>query len=171
MVAELQQGILPRIMPKGKRIGYYRADSACYQARVINSCFDHKMLFTITADQDRRVKEAIKALKQEEGQTYEKDREIAETVHSMNDTKEAFRLIVQRWPKLQGDFFNPEPYFYHVIATNRGEPAKEVVFLRNQRGQVENFIKELKDGFGMSWMPCGESYANAAFFRIGVNSL
>ena len=35
MVAKLQQGILPRIMPNGKRIGYYRADSACYQARVI----------------------------------------------------------------------------------------------------------------------------------------
>ncbi len=157
-----------RMMSKGKRIGYYRADSASYQAGVINFCFDHEMLFTITADQDRAVKEAIKAIKKEEWQPYERDREIAETVHTMNNTKEAFRLIVQRWPKLQPDFFNPDPYRYHVIATNREEPAREIISLHNQRGQVENFIKELKDGFGLNWMPCGESYANAVFFRIGV---
>jgi len=157
-----------RMMPEGKRIGYYRSDSAAYQAGVINYCFGYNMLFTITADKDEAVMEAIKGIKGEEWQPYEGDREIAETVHTMNQTKEAFRLIVQRWPKLQGELFNPDPYCYHVIATNREEPAKEVVRLHNQRGQVENYIKELKNGFGMDWMPCGETYANAVFFRIGV---
>ena len=157
-----------RMMPKGKRINYYRSDSAAYQAGVISYCFGHDMLFTITADKDEAVIEAIRCIKPEEWQPYEKDREIAETVHTMNKTKEAFRLVVQRWPKLQGDLFNPDPYCYHAIATNREEPAKEVVRLHNQRGQVENFIKELKDGFGMDWMPCGETYANAVFFRIGI---
>jgi len=157
-----------RKMPKGKRIGYYRADSASYQASVINSCFDHKMLFTITADKDEAVMVAIKGIKEEEWQPYEGDREIAETIHTMNKTREAFRLIVQRWRKLQGELFNPDPYCYHVIATNREEPAKEIVKLHNQRGQLENYIKELKSGFGMEWMPCGETYANAVFFRIGV---
>jgi len=157
-----------RMMPKGKRINYYRSDSAAYQAGVINYCFGHDMLFTITADKDEAVMDAIRSIKPEEWQPHEKDREIAETVHTMNKTKEAFRLIVQRWPKLQGELFNPDPYCYHAIATNREEPAKEVVRLHNQRGQVENFIKELKDGFGMDWMPCGETYANAVFFRIGV---
>lgn len=38
-----------------------------------------------------------------------------------------------------------------------------------QRGEVsENGIKELKTGFGMERMPCGQLAANAAFFRIGV---
>ena len=149
-------------------IAYYRADSASYEAGVMNRCFAHQVLFTITADQDRAVKEAIKAIKEEEWQPYERDKEIAETVHTMNDTKEAFRLIVQRWPKLQAELFDPEPYCYHVVATNREEPAREVVILHNQRGQMENFIKELKEGFGLDWMPCGESHANAVFFRIGV---
>ncbi len=35
-------------------IAYLRADSALYQAGVINSCFERKVLFTITADQDKR---------------------------------------------------------------------------------------------------------------------
>ena len=157
-----------RKMPKGKRIGYYRSDSAAYQAGVINHCFEDKVLFTITADQDKAVKEAIKAIRKEEWRKHERDKEIAETVHSMNGTKEAFRLIVQRWPKVQGELFDPDPYCYHAIATNREEPAAEVVSIHNQRGQVENFIKEFKDGFGMNWMPCGETYANAVFFRIGV---
>ena len=33
---------------------------------------------------------------------------------------------------------------------------------------AENGIKELKIGFGMERMPCGQFAANAAFFRIGV---
>ena len=156
------------LMPKGKRIAYYRSDSAAYQAGVINHCFEHKTLFTITADQDKAVKESIKTIREEEWQPHENDREIAQTVHTMNKTKEAFRLIVQRWPKLQGELFDPDPYCYHAIATNREEPAKEVVSLHNQRGQAENYIKELLNGFGTEWMPCGETYANAVFFRIGV---
>ena len=58
----------------------------------------------------------------------------------MNNTKEAFRLVVQRWPKLRGELFDPEPYSYHVVATNREEEAPEIVHLHNQRGQMENFI-------------------------------
>ena len=157
-----------QMMPKGKRIAYYRADSASYQAAVVNRCLADGILFTITADQDSAVKQAIKNIGPGEWKSHERDREIAETVHTMNGTKEAFRLIVQRWPKLQAELFDPAPYCYHVIAANREEPAEEVVALHNQRGQAENFIKELKEGFGMNWMPCGETYANAVFFRIGV---
>jgi len=157
-----------RMMPKGKRIAYFRSDSAAYQTRVIDRCFQYEVLFTITADQDRAVKEAIKTIREEEWEPHEKDREIAETVHTMNNSKEAFRLIVQRWPKLQGELFDPDSYCYHAIATNREEPPKEIVFHHNQRGQAENYIKELVNGFGMEWMPCGETYANAVFFRIGI---
>jgi len=156
------------MMPQGKRIRYYRSDSAAYQAPVINHCFEHDMLFTITADQDKAVKEAIKNIREEDWQSYKGDREIGETIHTMNHTNEAFRLIVQRWPKVQAELFDPDPYCYHVIATNREELMEVVVHLHNQRGQAENFIKEIKEGFGMNWMPCGESYANAVFFRIGL---
>lgn len=153
-------------MPTGKSIGYLRSDSALYQAGVINLCFERNTLFTITADQDKGVKETIKAIK--EWRPYQGDKEVAETIHTMNNTREAFRLIVLRWPKLQAGLFDLSPYFYHVIATNREEDAEEVIKLHNHRGEVENYIKELKSGFGMEWMPCGEAYANAVFFRIAI---
>jgi len=155
-------------MPRGKRIGYLRSDSAFYQAGVINWCEDKddRVLFTITADQDKAVKEVIKGIGG--WRPWKGDREIGETVHTMNGTRQAFRLVVQRWPKRQLELFDPDPYEYHAIATNREESAEEVVDLHNQRGEVENYIKEVKTGFGMEWMPCGETHANAVFFRLGV---
>ena len=83
-------------MPYGKYICYLRCDSAFYQAGIINFCFEHNTLFTITADQDKAVKESIKAIREEAWQPYQGDRQIAETIHTMNDTKGAFRLIVIR---------------------------------------------------------------------------
>ena len=159
-------------MPAGKRIAYYRGDSASFQSAVLNYCVGDKSrpkkLFTITADKDAAVKKAIKAIPEKEWQRYTDEKQIAETIHSMEKTTEAFRLIVQRWPKLQAELFDPEHYCYHVIATNREETAPQVVAIYNQRGDVENNFKELKNGFGMDWMPCGELHANAAFFRIGI---
>jgi hypothetical protein len=159
-------------MPAGKRIVYLRADSASYQSEVLNYCFGDKThprkFFTITADKDAAVKKAIKSIPEKEWQQYTANKQIAETIHTMEKTTEAFRLIVQRWPKIQAELFDPEPYCYHVIATNREESSGEVVALYNQRGEVENNFKELKHGFGMDWMPCGETRANAVFFGIGV---
>lgn len=161
-------------MPRGKRIAYYRADSASYQAEVMNYCFGDKehnipeILFTITADKDEAVMKAIRTIPKKEWRHFKDDRQIAGTVHTMGKTEKAFRLVVQRWPKLQAELFDPDPYCYHVIATNREETDAEVVVLHNQRGEAENYFKELKHGFGMEWMPCGETYANAVFFRIGV---
>jgi hypothetical protein len=160
-------------VPEGKRIAYYRGDSASYQAEVINYCFledkyGKKKLFTITADKDKAVKKAIKAIPEREWLPFKDDRQIAETIHTMEKTTEAFRLIVQRWPKLQAELFDPEPYCYHAVASNREDKKEEVVTWHNQRGEVENIFKELKHGFGMDWMPCGETHANAVFFRIGI---
>jgi hypothetical protein len=90
----------------------------------------------------------------------------------MNGTKKAFRLVVKRERRRQGELFEKGgQYFYHAVATNWLEEEKNtegVLKWHNQRGQSENFNKELKIGLGMERMPCGQSYANAVFFRIGV---
>jgi len=161
-------------MPLGKKIGYYRADSASYQAGLFNQLEEDGVKYGITVDQDKAVKRAIGLIGQEEwkepvrGCGYE----VAETVHCMNETKKAFCLVVKRWVPRQGELFEKEgQYFYHAVATNWLEEEKdswEVLKWHNQRGQAENFNKEIKIGFGMERMPCGQSYANAIFFRIGV---
>lgn len=160
-------------MPEGKRIGRYRADSASYQAELINELEADGVKWAITADLDKAVKAVIAGIPEEEWKEPEKGcgYEIAEAVHSMNHTKKAFRLVIKREPRRQGKLFESETYFHHAVATNwdgTEKTALEAIQWHNQRGQAENFNKELKIGFGMERMPCGQTEANAVFFRIGV---
>ena len=156
-------------LPRGKRIRALRADSAGYQASVINYCQAEGIWFAIGADLDEAVVRAIKAISGPEWRAYQNG-QIAETVHCMNKSKQAFRLVVIRRP-VQGDLFGGQPATekYTAIATNRTESLEQVIKWYNQRGECsENRIKELKIGFGMERMPCGQFEANAVFFRIGV---
>jgi len=160
-----------RQMPKGKKIKAFRADSAAYQAKVINYCEAKGIKYAIGGDLDEAVKKVILTIKGDEWKPYQ-DGFIGETVHCMNETKEAFRLVVIRRAFQSHLFENVEgAERYSVIATNRDGSPEEVVKWYNQRGEhSENRIKELKIGFGMERMPCGHFEANAVFFRIGVLS-
>ena len=158
-----------RQMPKGKRITALRSDSAAYQAEIINYCEQERIQFAIGADLDEAVVGAIRDIPEKDWKPY-KSGYIAETVHCMEKTEEAFRLIVIRRP-YQGTLFSEDEVSlkYTVIATNRTEPAEGVLTWYHQRGECsENRIKELKIGFGMERMPCGQFKANAMFFRIGT---
>jgi hypothetical protein len=160
-------------IPAGKRI-YFRSDSAAYQAEVINYYSQPGRSFSITADLDVAVKREIRNLPEAAWRPYRTaeglatDREIAETVHSMNGTEQAFRLIVLRWANPQPNLFEADRYCYHAVASNRQEAASVVIWKHNQRGESENWHKELKIGFGMEQMPCGQFEANAVYFAVGV---
>jgi hypothetical protein len=160
-------------LPEGKGI-YFRSDSAAYQAEVINHYSQPGRTFTITADLDVAVRREIHHLPVSAWQPYRTaeglatDREIAETVHTMNGTKQAFRLIVLRWLNPQPTLFESERYGYYAVASNREEGAAEVIWKHNGRGNSENWHKELKMGMGMEQMPCGQLEANAVYFAIGV---
>lgn len=93
-----------RQMPKGKAIKALRSDSAAYQAEIINYCEQEGIQFAIGADLDEAVVGAIGAIPDEEWAPY-KSGYIAETIHSMEKTTEAFRLIVIRRP-YQGTLFS-----------------------------------------------------------------
>lgn len=170
----LKQSI--KVIPDSKRIKYLSSDAAFYQAQVINFCRkeENKISFSIAADKDSAVKKAIKGIAERDWQPLrdrkgvESDREVAETVHCMEKTEEAFRLVVIRWQNPQRDLFEPEPYCYHAIATDLKVDACEVVWEYNSRAQVENYIKELKGGFAMEQMPSGDFKANALWFALGV---
>ena len=70
----------------------------------------------------------------------------------------------------QKTLFGDEPRGRALITNIPPEQksAAEVVEWYNQRGTAENYIKELKHGFGMLHLPCGQERANAAWFRLGA---
>ena len=160
-------------LPEGKRI-YFRSDRAAYQAEVINHYSQPGRSFTITADLDAAVKREIEKLPESAGQAYRTaegiatDRQIAETGPTLNQTQQAFRLMVLRWLHPQPNLFAGERYWYYAGATNREEGAAEVIWKHHQRGTGENWPKELKSGMGMEQRPCGQFPAHAWYFAIGV---
>lgn len=153
-------------LPKGHRIAHVRLDSAGYQAAIFNYCEETGKTFAIGGRLDASTLKAIEAIPESDWKHYA-DCAIAETTHSMNGTSKAFRLIIVKH-KRQAELFDDKPR-YHVVASNRAESAETTLVWYRNRGEVsENGIKELKIGFGMERMPCGQFEANAAFFRIGV---
>ncbi len=153
-------------LPQGHRIAHVRLDSAGYQADVFNHCEDTGKTFAIGGRLDAPTLQAIAEIPEAAWKRYA-DCAVAETVHRMGETKKAFRLIVVKY-KRQAELFDDVPK-YHVIASNRAESTADTLIWYRQRAEVsENGIKELKMGFGMERMPCGQFAANAAFFRIGV---
>lgn len=171
-----QTGAVPfleRCQAVCRKIARLRSDSAFYRSDVIRWCQERGLEFTITADQPPGMKEVIKTVRDwrrlwgPEGE--ETDREVGTAIHLVSKTKEAVRLVVQRWRDPQLQLFEPNGYCYHIIATNRDALApEEVVWFHNRRGQVENLIKELKIGFGMEQMSSGDFAANSLWFSIGV---
>lgn len=158
----------------GKRLKYFRSDSAAYTAEVMNACFDLGITFAITADLDHAVKGLIAELPEQSWQRFQTpdgertDREYAETVHCLGKSKRSFTLIVLRWPNPRPDLFEG-PYRYHCIASNDYDRATEpVIWFHNQRGNAENYNKEIKIGFGMDYTPCRSVRANAVYFEIGI---
>jgi len=163
-------------MPKRNQITSLRADSATYQARIFNWCEENSTQFAIGGHLDSATKKAIYNIIDSDWKPYG-DKQIAETIHSMERTKKAFRLIVikhpqqQQLPSVNNNDEQAEliPIRYSVIATNRHETAAEIITWYNKRGDTsENRIKDLKIGFGMERIPCGTLAANSIFFRIGV---
>lgn len=160
-------------MPKGKRIKLVLLDSEYYNNEVIEFLNEQKVYWAIAADKDSSIREAIKEmpagnwrpLRTEEGVLT--DREIASTVHVTNRGKMAFKIVVIRWQDSQPELFR-KLYNYHVIATNLDVDDEKVVWEYNDRAYVENHIKELKGGFGMEGVPCGDFGANSMYFAIGV---
>ena len=154
-------------LPKSHRLAAIRADSASYQAEIFNYCTATGKTFAIGGRLDAPTLAAIAAIPESAWTRYA-DCAVAETVHSMEHTDKAFRLIVVRYHH-QGELLEEDRPRYHVIASNRSGSTADVLIWYRQRGEYsENGIKELKIGFGMERMPCGQERANAAFFRIGV---
>lgn len=168
--AEAVKEMYERLARWGKRMRLC-SDSAGYQAEVFNFCGEKGITFCIAADQDSAVREAIREIPEGEWRPRPAGaagEEIAETVHSMEKTREAFRLVVVRKPNERPDLYEGK-WRYFALATNAEETsAEEAVEFYHRRGASENYHKELKSGLGMKWMPSGKFCVNAAFFAVGV---
>jgi hypothetical protein len=153
-----------------------RSDSAWYQADLLDFCENEGLGFCIGADQDEAVKQAIMAMEEDAWQRIHLNGDPAdpepyvrewacETVHTLNQAKHAYRLIVIRKERLQDDLFYG-PYAYTALITNKNLPLEEQIAWYRRRGQCENQLKELKWDFELRVLPSGDFFVNAVYLRI-----
>ncbi|SRR5258708_1569291 len=175
------EGLLSRVADELSGIKIrFRSDSAGYQAGVISVCHERGLNFTITARKDNAVMETIEEIPEKDWSRYEstawqnKQCEAAETLHVFSGAKDlpAYRLIVVRWKKDQGELFKKDEYEYHAVLTSLDDWSAGLVlqFHRARQDGSENVNKELSGGFGLSKLPCKEIRANAAYFQVALLS-
>lgn len=163
-----------RLLPQGVKL-CLRSDSAAYKAEVLQYCDKYGVEFSITADLDESVRASIGAIPDEKWRLVVRGDEtflLAETIHVMgrktiHERLPAFRLIVTKKLSGQLELFK-DPIKHRAIITCLPETmsALEVLDHHNDRGRMEKAIGELKDGFGLDRLPCGQLMANAAYLQV-----
>jgi hypothetical protein len=154
-----------------------RIDSAGYNQFVLGDCFENARRFSITADHDSAVMQAVYEIPKnawKQGQNKDgtrADYQLAETVHALSHCPHAFRLVVKRSRRhYQPDLFHGD-YHYWIIATNIPQEEKDTqaaIHFHEERGLFEKMIGELKHHYGMDHLPCGQFSANSIYFTIGI---
>lgn len=154
-------------LPRGVKRIRFRSDSAWYNRNVMDHCEQKGYGFAITAQMTEAVRGVIAAIREHLWAPFEDGQDIAESVHALEGSSYAYRLIVLRRERKQMDMFEGR-YRYHAIITNMEGAPGELVHFHRKRAQSENRIKELKWGLGLRKLPCGRLRANAAWARIGA---
>jgi len=159
-----------KLLPTGINKIMLRSDSAWYNYKVMDFCHNKKILFSITADMYSALKDTLEVIPEEEWLPFDKTHQIAETVHVVNASPRAYRVVALRKEARQPDLFDGH-YHYQAVITNRDDLAsKDLIHWHRKRADSENIIKELKHGFSLKKLPCGDLLANAAFFQINILS-
>ena len=164
-------GVLRRAveqLPAGTEVAV-RADSAWYIAELMDYCHERGWRFCISAAMDRAVRELVRRVGEEDWVEVEPGQWAYDTVHTLNRSRWAYRLIILR-RRRQGpqlDLFEGG-YRYGAIITNMDLPLREQIRWHRGRCDVENGIKELKRGFGLGLLPSAEAAVNAAWMRLVV---
>ena len=158
--------VLQRVPAEAAR--FVRADSGFYSKEVVEFCEAKGLLFGITADQTERLLAKITGVAEAEWEDLEKYgvAQVAELRYQPVGWKPSYRYVVKRnlmENKKGGLYFR-----YHVLVTNDEQRrAEEVLIWHLQHANMENRIKEHKNGFGLEKLPTKWFHANWAYLLIG----
>ena len=174
-------------LPTDVSVKAVRVDAAGYSTGVINYLMFRNMRFAVRAKMDSSVRGVIGGTGAEQWRPLLRRDEIVVTLHTMNDTPEAFTVVVQRQRIDEGEQAHLELmvanadgasvtsgiYVYRAIATSMyKQSASEVVHWHNQRAEhSENRLKELRSDFAGDRLPCGDFDANAALVAYQCDRL
>jgi hypothetical protein len=172
-------------LPSSVTACFFRADSACYEARTLQWLADpHRPAgpagpigFTISADMTESLHAVCAAVRERAWEMFE-DRP-AETVHcteveffpgDWRKDAEPLRYLALRFRKKQGQLFaSGAATKYLAIVTNRaGAVAALIRWHWQKAGTIELVHDVTKNELGAAVPPCGRFGANAAWYRLSL---
>jgi hypothetical protein len=167
-----------RCIPKEIERRRVRADAAWFQAEVMDYCDDRSIDFAIGGTQNTAMMEVIETRAPGQWEPWLRDQEelrlhperkeweIAEAVYSFEHSRKSYRVVVIRKPYPQLDMFKGIIYDYRIVVTNMSGEKRWIMQWYWERCNSENWIKELKYGFGLNQFPSSRKLPNAAYFHI-----
>lgn len=153
-----------------------RADSGFYAHSVVAMCRKLKVRYSVTVRQHKGLRALIEAIPEDAWTPIpywiDGGADVAETAYTpFKDEKDAVpvRLIVRRvkpTPGSQLSFFTA--YDYHAFSTDRDGGTLELEADHRRHAEVENVIRDLKEGVGLDHLPSGRFAANGAWLAVAV---
>lgn len=155
------------VIPEGTRL-HFRSDSACYNKDVIAYCESKDMTFSIAADLTTALRAEIDSLPEENWRpSGDKGEEVSQLYYQPVGWHKPYRYIVVR--KIKGQDMFGITYRFHAFVTNQSQGNPDWLLKRHRRhARVENGIKEIESGFGLSLLPCSDYNANRIWFAFGT---
>jgi hypothetical protein len=158
---------------------YFRADSACYETKVLRWLSEpaRKIGFAISADMTPELRELCRKLDEKRWERFETREDLsvdlAEVEFSPGEWPKdapALRYLVLRFRHLQGELFaDGSSTKYFATVTNReGNAAQIIEWHRLKAGTIEQFHAITKNELGAGVMPSGKFGANAAWYRFAL---
>jgi len=148
---------------------YVRSDAAGYNHRLMRYCQEEKVGFVIAGRDSEAIPQIIRGIRGwKELRGSGGKEEIGEAIHFVGPEKkgDAYRLIIVRRRNDQRALFPEWEYSYRIYVTNTPWSPTKVVRFYRRRGDAENVIRELKDGFGIDHILAEEFLAASVFFQL-----
>ena len=166
--------IFKRVPKKQGRL--LRADSGYCNVDVFNACYHADVKFVCAMRENmfgplvRRVAnwKKAKTVKAKGG----RECDIAHTLYQQQKGSQTLRVVMIRALKEDVQalaLFDDARYDYYAWVTNVGHHEmtnEEIIDFYRGRGNAENFIRELKNGFDLKHLPCLKLTANKAYALI-----
>lgn len=150
---------------------YLRGDSGYANSDVFNECADRNVSFVITARRNMYEGKIprITNWKRAKKTTFRDGREceVGSTIYrAARSPREIIRVVVIRAKSKNATIFDEDPYDYHAWFTNIGMyemKDEDIIEFYKGRGNAENHIKELKNGYDIHHFPCMKLVANQMY--------
>ncbi len=168
-----------RVVPKSIQ-KFFVADSAYGSFPIYNSLLNHSVNFAICLKENvwepqlEKCKNKITWHKTKL-RFFDSDKcEIGSAIYSLKGLaagRTFLRLVFIRTKKKEIKVGDNHPYDYYAIVTNMSESEmtnEQIIRFYRKRSQVENNIKDLKDGMDFYHFPCQSLKANNVWGLIGI---